>query len=89
MATMARRAQVSPRTFARRFDHEVGTSPLQWLTGQRILLAQHHLETTDEPIVDIARRAGFGTIDTLRHHFTRRVGTTPHDYRRTFRRPRS
>lgn len=87
VATMARRANMSQRTFARRFDHEVGTSPLQWLTAQRILLAQHHLETTDAPIADIAVKAGFGTIDTLRHHFARRLGTTPHGYRRAFQRP--
>lgn len=85
--TMAHRAHLSPRTFARRFQQETGTTPLQWLTGQRILLAQHHLETTDEPITAIARRTGFGTIDNFRHHFTRRLGTTPQGYRRTFRTP--
>jgi transcriptional regulator GlxA family with amidase domain len=83
--TIARQAHLSPRTFARRFQQEVGTTPLQWLTGQRVLLAQHHLETTDEPITTIARRTGFGTVDTLRHHFARRLGTTPVGYRRTFR----
>ncbi|MEV4457424.1 helix-turn-helix domain-containing protein [Microbispora sp. NPDC049633] len=82
---MARRAHMSPRTFARRFQQEIGTTPLQWLTEQRVLLAQRHLENTDEPIATIAERAGFGSIDTLRHHFARRLGTTPHAYRRTFR----
>ncbi|MGW4890893.1 GlxA family transcriptional regulator [Kitasatospora sp. NPDC004240] len=81
---MARHAHLSPRTFARRFRQETGTSPLQWLTGQRVLLARHHLETTDDPIATIAHRTGFGTVDTLRHHFARRLGTTPHHYRRTF-----
>jgi transcriptional regulator GlxA family with amidase domain len=84
---MARRAHLSPRTFARRFRQETGTTPLQWLTGQRVLLAQHHLETTDDPITAIARRSGFGTVDNLRHHFTQRLGTTPAHYRRTFRAP--
>ncbi|WP_267243055.1 GlxA family transcriptional regulator [Streptomyces sp. PR69] len=84
---MARRAHMSPRTFARRFRQEVGASPLQWLTGQRVLLAQHLLETTDEPVTAVAQRSGFGTADTLRHHFTRRLGTTPHAYRRAFRGP--
>ncbi|MFR9793799.1 GlxA family transcriptional regulator [Streptomyces sp. MB22_4] len=85
--TMARNAHLSPRTFARRFQQETGTTPLQWLTGQRVLLAQHHLETTDAPIAVIAHRAGFGTVDTLRHHFARRLGTTPQAYRRTFGAP--
>lgn len=88
MEAMARHAHLSPRTFARRFHQEVGTTPLQWLTGQRLLLAQHHLATTDEPMTAIARRTGFGTLDTLRHHFTRRLGTTPLGYRRTFRESR-
>ncbi|MFD5086439.1 GlxA family transcriptional regulator [Kitasatospora sp. NPDC058201] len=84
---MARHAHLSPRTFARRFRQETGTTPLQWLTGQRVLLAQHHLETTDEPVAAIAHRTGFGSIDTLRHHFARRLGTTPQAYRRTFGAP--
>ncbi|MBB2943639.1 transcriptional regulator GlxA family with amidase domain [Actinoplanes lutulentus] len=82
---IARRAHMSPRTFARRFLQETGSTPLQWLTGQRVLLAQQHLENTDEPVAAIAARTGFGSADTLRHHFVRRLGTTPHDYRRTFR----
>lgn len=84
---MARQAHLTPRTFARRFQQETGTTPLQWLTEQRVLLAQHHLETTDEPISAIARRTGFGTVDNLRHHFTRRLGITPQGYRRAFRAP--
>ncbi|MGW1494326.1 GlxA family transcriptional regulator [Streptomyces sp. NBC_00191] len=84
---MARHAHLSPRTFARRFQQEAGTTPLQWLTGQRVLLVQHHLETTDDPITAIARRTGFGTVDNLRHHFARRLGITPQGYRRTFRTP--
>ncbi|MGW7357145.1 GlxA family transcriptional regulator [Streptomyces sp. NPDC054802] len=86
---MARHAHLSVRTFARRFQQETGTTPAQWLTGQRVLLAQHHLEVTDDPITVIARRTGFGTVDNLRHHFARRLGITPQGYRRTFRVPRS
>jgi transcriptional regulator GlxA family with amidase domain len=33
----------------------------------------------------IAVRTGFGDAATLRHHFVRRVGSTPHAYRATFR----
>ncbi|MFI6132912.1 GlxA family transcriptional regulator [Micromonospora sp. NPDC051141] len=84
---MAWHANLSPRTFARRFQQETGTTPVQWLTGQRVLLAQHYLESTDDPIPAIARRAGFGSVDNLRHHFAQRVGTTPQGYRRAFRVP--
>lgn len=83
---LARRAHMSPRTFARRFRAETGTTPHHWLTAQRVLLAQRLLEDTQHGIEDIARRCGLGSAAALRHHFVRRVGTTPHDYRRTFRR---
>ncbi|MHC0429072.1 GlxA family transcriptional regulator [Streptomyces sp. O3] len=82
---MARRAHMAPRTFARRFLQETGTTPLRWLVGQRVALAQQLLENTDAPLSAIAARCGFGTADTLRHHFVRRVDTTPHAYRRAFR----
>ncbi|MEU1287675.1 helix-turn-helix domain-containing protein [Kitasatospora sp. NPDC005856] len=85
--SMARHANLSPRTFARHFRQQTGTTPLQWLTGQRVLLAQHHLESTGDPVAAIAHRAGFGTVDNLRHHFARRLGTTPQAYRRTFGAP--
>jgi len=83
---LARLAAMSPRTFARRFVQETGTTPQRWLTGQRILLAQQLLEDTDETIDLIADRAGFGNAATFRHHFRGWRGTTPASYRRAFRR---
>jgi transcriptional regulator GlxA family with amidase domain len=83
---LARLAAMSPRTFARRFVAETGTTPQRWLTGQRILLAQQLLEDTDETIDFIAERAGFGNAATFRHHFRAWRATTPAGYRRTFRR---
>jgi transcriptional regulator GlxA family with amidase domain len=79
-------AAMSPRTFARRFVQETGTTPQRWLTSQRILLAQQLLEDTDETIDFIAERAGFGNAATFRHHFRGWRGTTPASYRRAFRR---
>jgi transcriptional regulator GlxA family with amidase domain len=81
---LARRAHLSPRTFARRFRAETGTTPHHWLTGQRVLAAQRLLEETDQPVETVATLVGFGSASVLRHHFGRRVGTTPNDYRRTF-----
>jgi transcriptional regulator GlxA family with amidase domain len=81
---LAARAHMSPRTFARRFRAETGTTPFHWLTGQRVLLAQRLLEETEMTIDAIATRCGFGTAAVLRHHFTRWRGTTPQAYRRTF-----
>jgi len=81
---LAQRAHLSARTFARRFRSETGTTPHHWLTGQRVLAAQRLLEETDQPVETVADLVGFGSAAVLRHHFTRRVGTTPTDYRRTF-----
>ncbi|MEV0702576.1 helix-turn-helix domain-containing protein [Saccharopolyspora sp. NPDC050389] len=87
IASLAMRAQMSQRTFARRFVAETGTTPNQWLATQRVLHARHLLEDTQLGIDQIARECGFGTAALLRHHFRRIVGVTPRDYRRTFSRP--
>ncbi|MFE8921644.1 GlxA family transcriptional regulator [Streptomyces rochei] len=84
---LAARAHMSPRTFARRFQQETGTTPYRWILRQRVLLAQRLLEATDETMDSIAWRTGFGTAAALRHQFVRALGTTPHAYRRTFRGP--
>ena len=83
--SMAQRASMSARTFARRFRAETGTTPHVWLTNQRVLSARQMLEREDAPIELVAQRSGFGTAAMLRHHFTRLVGTSPAAYRRTFR----
>ncbi|MEU9735861.1 helix-turn-helix domain-containing protein [Streptomyces sp. NPDC048002] len=84
---LAERAHMSPRTFARRFQQETGTTPYRWILRQRVVLAQQLLETTDETVDAVAGRTGFGTAAALRHQFLRALGTTPHAYRRTFRGP--
>ncbi|MFI5974099.1 GlxA family transcriptional regulator [Streptomyces sp. NPDC051452] len=86
---LAARALMSPRTFARRFQQETGTTPYRWILRQRVLLAQELLERTDETMDAIAWRAGFGTAAALRHQFVRALGTTPNAYRRAFRGPRA
>ncbi|MFI1923334.1 helix-turn-helix domain-containing protein [Streptomyces sp. NPDC020377] len=86
---LAERAHMSPRTFARRFQQETGTTPYRWLLRQRVLLAQHLLEATDETVDAIAWRAGFGTAGALRHQFVQALGTSPNAYRRTFRGPQA
>lgn len=81
---LARHAQMSDRTFARRFVAETGTTPHKWLTLQRVLHARTLLEETTLGIEEIATESGFGTAALLRHHFRRVVGVPPQDYRRTF-----
>ena len=82
---MARHAGYSPRSFARRFAAETGTTPLQWLIARRVAEAQRLLEGTDLPVEDVAARAGFGTAAGLRQHFARALATSPTAYRRAFR----
>lgn len=82
--SLAQRSAMSPRTFARRFRAETGTSPHLWLTHQRVLQARRMLEVGDDTIDVVADRCGFGTAAMLRHHFTRIVGTSPSAYRRQF-----
>jgi transcriptional regulator GlxA family with amidase domain len=81
---LAARAGVSPRTFARRFVAETGTTPLKWLHSQRVLEARRLLEHTDLSIEQVASRAGFGSAPSLREHFRRATRTTPTAYRRAF-----
>jgi transcriptional regulator GlxA family with amidase domain len=83
--SLAALAHMSPRTFARRFRAETGTTPHRWITGQRVALAQRLLEETDETVDVVADRTGFGTAANLRHHFGQWVRTTPQTYRATFR----
>ncbi|NRQ50922.1 GlxA family transcriptional regulator [Aeromicrobium stalagmiti] len=81
---LARHAHTSARTFARRFRDETGTTPLQWVTNQRLALAEEMLEGSGLSVEQIATRVGFGNAATLRHHFSAARGTTPLQYRRTF-----
>ncbi|SER61951.1 transcriptional regulator, AraC family with amidase-like domain [Lentzea xinjiangensis] len=84
VASMAKLAVMSERTFARRFVAETGTTPNKWLSLQRVLHARRLLEETDLDVDAVATRSGFGTAALLRHHFHRVVGVAPSDYRRTF-----
>jgi transcriptional regulator GlxA family with amidase domain len=82
--SMAARANMSPRTFARKFTQATGTTPHAWLMRQRVLLARRQLEAGSDSIDVVAQRSGFGTAALLRHHFQRHTGVAPTAYRKTF-----
>jgi transcriptional regulator GlxA family with amidase domain len=82
--SLAAAANMSPRTFARRFRAETGTTPHAWITSQRVMRAEELLETSDRSVDWIADQVGFGTAAMLRHHFTKARAVSPQQYRRTF-----
>ncbi|WP_338701777.1 helix-turn-helix domain-containing protein [Streptomyces sp. Q6] len=82
---LAAHAGMSPRTFARRFQEETGTSPGRWLIQQRVHRARHLLESSDLPVDRIAAEVGFATGASLRQHLHAAIGVSPQAYRRTFR----
>jgi AraC family transcriptional activator FtrA len=83
VATMARQASMSPRTLQRQFRDSTGMGPVEWLTRERVAIAKELLETP-LPLAQVAEQAGFGSEETLRHHFRRVAATTPGAYRKAF-----
>jgi transcriptional regulator GlxA family with amidase domain len=81
---LARRAAMSPRHFTRVFTAEIGEAPGQYVERIRTEAARRQLEETDDTVVAIAARCGFGTAETMRRNFLRRVGISPDQYRKAF-----
>jgi transcriptional regulator GlxA family with amidase domain len=82
--TLAAHAGLAPRTFARRFREQTGTTPLQWLVTARVQRAQELLEESQASIDQTAFLVGFDSPVTFRARFRRTVGLTPSEYRRRF-----
>jgi transcriptional regulator GlxA family with amidase domain len=82
---LAAAAGMSVRHFTRVFATEVGETPGRFVERVRMELARHQLETTDDTLERIAVRCGFGTGETLRRVFRRRLNVSPDSYRRSFR----
>lgn len=84
LGDLAAHARMSLRTFARRFNDEVGMSPGRWLIQQRVVRARQLLEASDLPVDQIAGEVGFATGTSLRQHLHAAIGVSPQAYRRTF-----
>lgn len=84
ISEMARWAAMSERTFIRRFSAATGMTPGDWITQARVQRAKDLLERSSLAMEQVASRAGLGTAATMRHHFRRRIGLSPAEYRRRF-----
>ena len=82
---LAERAVMSPRTFARVFVRECGTTPAKFVERARVDAARRALEDTTDPLTVIAEGCGFGHTETMRRVFQRHFNIAPQDYRRLFR----
>ncbi|GGN67737.1 transcriptional regulator FtrA [Actinoplanes lobatus] len=87
VATLARHAHMSERTYLRHFARATGTTPIRWLIDRRVHASLPLLETTRTPIEAIATTVGFETAVTYRHHFGQAMRTSPSAYRRAFNAP--
>lgn len=81
---LARQAGMSPRSLARHFRAQIGTTPHRWISHQRLLAAQHLLETSDASIDQVSEAVGMETAATLRHHFRTQLSVSPATYRKRF-----
>ena len=84
VASMASRAAMSARTLQRQFQHATGFGPVEWVIRERIAIVKDLLETSELPLAQLAEKAGFGSEESLRHHFRRLAFTTPAAYRKQF-----
>ncbi|GLW58311.1 GlxA family transcriptional regulator [Kitasatospora phosalacinea] len=83
--SLARRASLSPRQFARVFASDVGTTPGRYVARARLEAARRRLEDSRDGIEQVARSCGYGSTEAMRRAFARTLATTPADYRRRTR----
>ncbi|MEV5436991.1 GlxA family transcriptional regulator [Streptomyces sp. NPDC052682] len=83
--TLAARARLSPRHFARAFRAETGMTPGRYVDRVRLEHARRLLEDTADGIEEISRASGYGTPEAMRRAFVRALGAAPAEYRRRFR----
>ncbi|WP_379039545.1 transcriptional regulator FtrA [Methylobacterium marchantiae] len=86
LTRMAEECRMSLRTFVRRFTEATGSPPGEWLAAERIEEAKRLLTAGRLDIDEIAAAVGLGGADTLRHHFRKRIGISPGEFRTRFAR---
>ncbi|KUJ37080.1 AraC family transcriptional regulator [Streptomyces sp. NRRL F-5122] len=83
--SLAARARLSPRHFARAFRAETGTTPGRFVDRVRLEHARRLLEDTADGVEEISRASGYGTPEAMRRAFVKALGSAPAEYRRRFR----
>ncbi|MEV5430432.1 GlxA family transcriptional regulator [Streptomyces sp. NPDC052701] len=83
--SLAARARLSPRHFARAFRAETGVTPGRYVDRVRLEHARRLLEDTADGVEEVSRASGYGTPEAMRRAFVRALGTPPAEYRRRFR----
>ena len=83
--SLAGRARLSPRHFARAFRAETGMTPGRYVDRVRLEHARRLLEDTGDGVEEISRASGYGTPEAMRRAFVKALGTAPAEYRRRFR----
>lgn len=78
---LAAQARMSPRTLARTFVAETGSTPAAFVSRARVDRAAALLKQTDWPQEKIARESGFRSVDAFQRAFARQTGATPERYR--------
>src|ERR1700688_1126860 len=83
--TLAAKAGMSPRTFARAYASRTGMTPASGVEALRVETARLLLESSDaRRVVEVARRAGFGDDERMRRGVQRPPGISPSEYRSRF-----
>jgi len=82
---LAARVGMSSRHFSRCFRSEVGETVARHVERLRVEAARQILEKESVGMDSVAQRCGFGTAETLRRAFHRRLSISPDAYRRQFR----
>src|SRR4051794_18068897 len=85
VATLARHAAMSERSFIRTFREDTGSTPAEFVLQARLEAARRLLEETMLAPKIIAQRCGFGAPAALRRSFARSLGVSPAEYRDRFR----
>lgn len=82
--SLARRAFLSPRHFARAFKERFGFTPAAFVEEARLAEAGRRLSSRSVRVGSVARSVGYSGEDVFRRAFERRFGISPSNYRRRF-----